>query len=191
LAQERNALGSQTARKGEGSRQRSGEARWGWARTQDSPQLPAGDLRYPNASLSVSATFVFRSAGCPILASMLLSHEASQTHGGSHVQPTEAARSRSHVPAVHRVGDGSERSLLAAGLAASCWRRLPAEHPLIPSSPAPARRHARAAPFPVGAPYQWLPRPIPAHILLNTLAQPHSYLMGPTRAALAHSWSPS
>jgi len=202
LAEERKVLGSQTARKGEGGSQRSGEAQWGWAWTPDSPQLPARDLCYPDASLSVSATFLFRSASCPILALTLLSHEASQTHGVSHMQPTEAVSSRSHVPAVRRVGDGSKQSFLAAGLAVSCWRQLPAERPSICSSASFCTQACLGRPLPGRSPlaqqgqphpqlHQGLPQPIPVHILFNTLAQPHSYLMDPTWAVLAHSWSPS
>jgi len=62
--------GSQRAPNGDGGRQRSGEAPQGWAETDDSPQLLplAGDLHCPKASLSASATFLLRSAGCLTLA---------------------------------------------------------------------------------------------------------------------------
>jgi len=72
LAEEQKTLGSQRAQKGDRGRdrQRSGEAWQGWAQTDDSPQLLAlaGDLYCPEASLSASATFLLRSAGCLTLA---------------------------------------------------------------------------------------------------------------------------
>ena len=144
LAAEQKASGSRPARKGaggqdgQGGRQRCGEARQDACKGRcDSPQLlaPAGDLHRPEASLSASAP---SSSAVPAArpsptqqqaagASMLLSHEASRTHGSSHVQPTDGRTATPQLPEL-RAG-GALCSVWAScwlqGAGIPCWRQLP------------------------------------------------------------------
>ena len=213
LAAEQKASGSRPARKGaggkdrQGGRQRCGEARQDACKGRcDSPQLlaPAGDLHRPEASLSASAP---SSSAVPAArpsptqqqaagASMLLSHEASRTHGGSHVQPTAGRpprSSRSCVLVVRSALSGPlagcrEQAFLAGG---SC---LCVEAPFFQSSASSPRQACPGSPLPSSSPLAqqgqphpqppWLPlglpQPIPTCSLFQTLAQPHPHLTGPT-----------
>jgi len=89
------------------------------------------------------------------------------------------------------------------GPASPCWKPpLPVEPPLLagscrqecPGSPLSKPEPLGTAEPALSSSHRWhsgLPQPIPTCSLLNTLAQPHPPLMGPTWAAPASSWSPS
>jgi len=132
----------------DGPRQMTYHSSWHWQETFTAPRL----LSLPPSSSAVPVARPSPTQEQVVGASMLLSNEASQVHGSSHVQPTETGSSRSCVLLVHSVRDGWEPSFLTMGdwlflAGSSC---LP-NHLHFAPQPAPTGRHARAAPSPAGA----------------------------------------